>query len=149
MPINYDVEYPKLQRLAEDRKYEVERLIADCEMKDKRIDWTVADNAKKAIEIDRLTAEIEQLQERMQKAHNHLINLQPHIPQACYPGHEAFIDSHIDEAMKLLSETTKDAHRSVKDCWNCMATLASSAGYCNVCGRSQNESPLRAGSPSL
>jgi len=63
MPINYDVEYPKLQRLAEDRKYEVERLIADCEMKDKRIDWTVADNAKKAIEIDRLQARVKALED--------------------------------------------------------------------------------------
>ena len=28
MPINYDNEYPKLQRLASDRKYEIERLQA-------------------------------------------------------------------------------------------------------------------------
>jgi len=61
--------------------------------------------------LHKAIVEIEQLQERMQKAHNHLINLQPHIPQACYPGHESFIDSHIDEAMKLLSETTKNTDR--------------------------------------
>ena len=40
---------------------ENERLIAGCEMKDKRIDWTVEDNVKKAIEIERLTTENESL----------------------------------------------------------------------------------------
>ncbi len=42
---------------------EIERLTADCEMKDKRIDWTVADNVKKAMEIERLTARIKELEE--------------------------------------------------------------------------------------
>lgn len=35
---------------------EIERLTADCEMKDKRIDWTVSDNVKKALEIEALRA---------------------------------------------------------------------------------------------
>ena len=38
----------------------IAELDAACEMKDKRIDWTVKDNAKKAIEIERLRAENEQ-----------------------------------------------------------------------------------------
>ena len=33
-------------------------LEADCEMKDKRIDWTVADNVKKAIRIEQLEGAI-------------------------------------------------------------------------------------------
>ena len=40
--------------------------------------------------------------EAMRKAHDHLMNLQPHIPVACYPGHEGFIDSHVNEAMRVL-----------------------------------------------
>lgn len=38
-------------------KQRLEQLEADCEMKDKRIDWTVADNAKKAIRIEHLEAD--------------------------------------------------------------------------------------------
>lgn len=38
------------------QRKEIERLTADCEMKDKRIDWTVSDNVKKALEIERLKA---------------------------------------------------------------------------------------------
>jgi len=35
---------------------EIERLTAACEIKDSRIDWTVADNAKKAMQIADLRA---------------------------------------------------------------------------------------------
>jgi len=31
-----------------------------------------------------------------------LTNLQPHIPQACYPGKEKIIDNYIDPALELL-----------------------------------------------
>jgi len=44
---------------------EIERLNADCEMKDKRIDWTVAANVRNAIEIERLTAENKQLRKAL------------------------------------------------------------------------------------
>jgi len=47
---------------------EIERLTADCKMKDKRIDWTVSDNAKKAIQIADLQAEIERLTSGLKKA---------------------------------------------------------------------------------
>jgi tripartite-type tricarboxylate transporter receptor subunit TctC len=40
---------------------EIERLKADCEMKDKRIDWTVSDNVKKALEIERLEAALREI----------------------------------------------------------------------------------------
>jgi hypothetical protein len=40
---------------------EIERLTADCEMKDKRIDWTVSDNVKKALEIERLRAALQDI----------------------------------------------------------------------------------------
>lgn len=39
----------------------------------------------------------------VQEAHDELINLQPHIPQACIPGHEPFIDSHVDKAIEILA----------------------------------------------
>lgn len=31
-----------------------------------------------------------------------LTNLQPKIPQACYPGHESFIDNYVDPAIHAL-----------------------------------------------
>jgi hypothetical protein len=31
-----------------------------------------------------------------------LTNLQPHIPQACYPGHEVFIDNYVDQALDII-----------------------------------------------
>ncbi len=40
----------------------------------------------------------------LEKVHDELMNLQPHIPQACKPGHESFIDSHVDEAMKGIDQ---------------------------------------------
>ena len=36
-------------------------LFNECKMKDARIDWTVADNVKKALEIDRLEKEVKRL----------------------------------------------------------------------------------------
>ena len=50
-----------------------------------------------------LRLEVIVLREKMQKAHDELMNLQPHIPQACIAGHEGFIDDHVDAAMNLLA----------------------------------------------
>ena len=50
---------------------------------------------------ERLEAEVREL---MEKALDHLVNLQPHIPNACRPGHEPFIDSHVDMAMRYLKD---------------------------------------------
>ena len=45
----------------------------------------------------------------IEDAHRHLVNVQPHIPEACYPGHEIFIDSHVDMAIKVLGAALADA----------------------------------------
>jgi len=52
--------------------------------------------------IEALEAEVARLRGAVQKADDHLTNLQPRIPQACYPGHEGFIDSHVDCAQEIL-----------------------------------------------
>ena len=45
---------------------------------------------------------IEALEAALRDADGHLTNLQPHIPQACYPGQEGFIDAHVDEAIRVI-----------------------------------------------
>ena len=47
----------------------------------------------------------------IQKAHDHLINLQPHIAQLP-KGYQGFIDPHVDEAMKLLASLLPQLRRS-------------------------------------
>lgn len=60
-------------------------------------------------------AEVESLVARkdaaIQGAHDELMNLQPHISQSCRPGHEPFIDSHVDKAMELLSAVSGSPKR--------------------------------------
>jgi hypothetical protein len=51
------------------------------------------------------TKKIAKLQERIAKAVKELLNVQPHIAQACLKGHEIFIDSHIDMALEHLTGT--------------------------------------------
>ena len=67
-------------------------------------------DAKEAIvdtadEIARLQARVEALEGAIKSAHNDLMNLQPHIPQSCYPKHQPFIDTHVDAAMETLAAT--------------------------------------------
>jgi hypothetical protein len=57
-------------------------------------------------EIERLTTEGERKDAAILAAYDELMNLQPHIPQACKPGHGGFIDSHVDEAMRVLSSVS-------------------------------------------
>lgn len=57
-----DIAYGDIASIRDDKNSVIERLTADCEMKDKRIDWTVADNAKKAIEIECLQARVDELE---------------------------------------------------------------------------------------
>jgi len=56
-------------------KAEIERLQAEKELKNKRIDWTVSDNAKKAIEIERLQARNELLEKVVEAAKEQLTML--------------------------------------------------------------------------
>lgn len=44
----------------------------------------------------------EETRAKIQAAHDHLMNLQPHIAQLP-KQYQGFIDPHVDEAMKLLS----------------------------------------------
>ncbi len=46
---------------------------------------------------------IEKLQARITKAVAELIDVQPHLEQACYPGHAGFIEAHIDMALEHLT----------------------------------------------
>lgn len=54
-----------------------------------------------------ILTEIEGLRRDAEKAHGHLMNMQPHIAQLP-ERYRPFIDSHVDEAMKLL-DAAKDA----------------------------------------
>lgn len=63
-----------------------------------------------AARIEALEAEVARLRGAVQKADDHLTNLQPHIPQACYPGHEGFIDSHVDCAQEVLRAALTPPH---------------------------------------
>ncbi len=58
---------------------------------------------RKKKECERLTVRIDVLEDRLSKIHDELMNLQPHIPQACKPGHCSFIDSHVDVAMAIAA----------------------------------------------
>lgn len=39
--------------------------------------------------------------EALRQIETYLTNLQPHIPQACFPGHAAFIDNYVDPCLKI------------------------------------------------
>ena len=54
-----------------------------------------------------LTPQNQKYREALESVYNDLMNLQPHIPEACYPNHQTFIDAHVDKAMKTLRETLK------------------------------------------
>ena len=43
------------------------------------------------------------LAESLKEVRDELTNLQPHIPDACYPGREKFIDSHVDVALGKIT----------------------------------------------
>ncbi len=51
--------------------------------------------------------EIERLRAAMQDAHDHLMNLQPHI-QMLHKNSQPFIDSHVDCAMAALAKPPDD-----------------------------------------
>ena len=55
--------------------------------------------------IERLQARVEALEGVVKAAHDELMNLQPHIPECCYPQKQPFIDAHVDVAMELLATT--------------------------------------------
>ncbi len=44
----------------------------------------------------------EETHEKICKAYDLLINLQPHIPQVCRIGHEGFIDNYVDPVIEIL-----------------------------------------------
>jgi len=56
---------------------------------------------------DTLTAHNQKYRGALESVYDDLMNLQPHIPEACYPNRQTFIDAHIDKAMKTLRETLK------------------------------------------
>jgi len=41
---------------------------------------------------------------KIKEAYDTLMNMQPHIEQACYPKRQIFIDSYVDKAMDILEE---------------------------------------------
>jgi hypothetical protein len=50
------------------------------------------------------------LRDTVVKVESLLTNLQPHIPQACYPKHAAYIDNYVDPALESLrSAIARDA----------------------------------------
>lgn len=51
-----------------------------------------------------LADENARLQKRLGAIDDELVNLLPHIPQACYPGHQPFIDAHVEQAIKLARD---------------------------------------------
>jgi hypothetical protein len=54
------------------------------------------------------TAESDRLRRALVEADRQLTNLQPHIPQSCYPGHTGFIDTHVDLALEAISQALKE-----------------------------------------
>lgn len=59
-------------------------------------------------DIRELRAENKRLRAALLEAERHLVNLQPHIPQACIPSHESFIDSHVDVAITTIRVALAD-----------------------------------------
>ena len=57
----------------------------------------------------RLIAASPDMYETLKAARDQLINLQPHIPQSCYPGREGFIDSHVDVALEAMNRAIAKA----------------------------------------
>jgi len=53
-------------------------------------------------------ARVEALEGVVKAAHDELMNLQPHIPECCYPQKQPFIDAHVDVAMELLAATEQE-----------------------------------------
>lgn len=47
-------------------------------------------------------AKVEAMRDKFSEVDGLLTSLQPHIPQACYPGHAVFIDDYIDPALGLI-----------------------------------------------
>lgn len=46
--------------------------------------------------------------EALQKIYDELMDLQPHIPLACIPGHEPFIDIHVDRALEFAKKALEE-----------------------------------------
>lgn len=52
-------------------------------------------------------ARIQELKNCLTKVQDELTNVQPHIPQACYPGREKFIDAHLDVAREAIEKVLR------------------------------------------
>lgn len=44
---------------------------------------------------------VSELLEALRQIEESLVNLQPKIPQACYPGHEVFIDNYVNPCIQI------------------------------------------------
>ena len=44
----------------------------------------------------------------LENIYKELMDLQPHIPQACIPGHEPFIDTHVDRALEFAKKALEE-----------------------------------------
>jgi len=50
---------------------------------------------------------IKELEDTLKAIEVHLTNLQPHIVQACVPGHAQFVDTYIDAALEEVKKVMR------------------------------------------
>ena len=59
--------------------------------------------------------------EALEAIHTLLMNLQPHIPQACHPGHAVFVDNYVNPCLaicaKFLAEGPRLAEQKGTPCY--------------------------------
>lgn len=90
-------------------------------------------------ELAGMIVEVNRLRSALVTARDQLINLQPHIPQACKQGHEPFIDSHVDAALEainsgLANEQSADKLTPKKP-WCCISCQQMNSPEQIECGR--------------
>ncbi len=111
-PLHMDIadlvkERDEALRKLEDTRNDLAATVYACdglkaELEEARADVTVAE-----VNSQHFQCESIRLHKAIEDAHNHLVDLQPHIPIACYPKHEQFIDNHVDCAMEVLEKALK------------------------------------------
>jgi hypothetical protein len=74
----------------------------------------VPEEAKARVDakLEAAEARVRELEAGMEQIDAHLTNLQPHIPQACYPKHAAFIDNYVNPCLQIARALRREAPAS-------------------------------------
>jgi hypothetical protein len=62
-------------------------------------------------ELEAAPLSLEGAREALRQIEAHLTNLQPHIPQACYPGHAGFIDNYVNPCLEIARRALQSGHK--------------------------------------